>query len=149
METLHCYFDGACEPINPGGNMGIGAVILSGSKTIFEHSSFVPMGKQNSNNVAEYKGLITLLVWLKKSVEINNANILISGDSNLVVQQMNGAWKIKQGLYVRYAHEAKELLKEFPNIKLQWIAREHNYLADELSKRCMLENKCEFRIQKQ
>lgn len=35
---IKCYFDGACEPINPYGNMGIGAVILKDNDELFKHS---------------------------------------------------------------------------------------------------------------
>lgn len=148
METLHCYFDGACEPVNPCGNMGIGAIVLHGERVLFEHSLYVPASKNNSNNVAEYRGLLTLLIWLKEN-RLNDKRIIVSGDSNLVIQQMNGAWKMKKGLYLQYAREARDMLNDFPNITLQWIPREKNYIADELSKRSMLQNKCEFKIQKQ
>ena len=55
------YFDGACEPINPYGNMGIGAILLKDNETIFSHSEFVPASKSNSNNVAEYMALEKIL----------------------------------------------------------------------------------------
>lgn len=129
-----CYFDGACEPINPCGNMGIGAYITKNSEVLFEHSDYVPAKKTNTNNVAEYMGFIAILKWLKENGHVES-HVLINGDSNLVVQQMNGKWKIKSGLYAEYAREAKELLKEFKNVTVKWIPRELNTIADELSKK--------------
>jgi ribonuclease HI len=147
IEMLICYFDGACEPRNPGGNMGIGAVVtVNDEEVLFEHSVYVPAKPSNSNNVAEYSGFIAILKWLKENGK-QESYIHIKGDSKLVIEQMKGNWRMKAGRYMAYAHEAKSLLKEFKNITLQWIPREQNGIADELSKKPMKENNCEFRIQ--
>lgn len=141
-----CFFDGACEPKNPGGNMGVGALIEHNSNRIMEESFYIAAKNENSNNVAEYIGLITILDYLIANC-LQEKRIVIYGDSNLVIMQMNGFWKIREGRYVEYAKEAQEKLAGFTNTKLFWIPREHNQKADELSKSCMIANGCEFKIQ--
>ena len=151
---IHAYFDGACEPRNPGGNMGIGAIAFNADdgdgEIIFEHAQFVPAKQSNSNNVAEYLAFIRLLEWMIEQGYHNNHEhqIEIFGDSMLVVEQMNGNWRMKGGRYFQYAQQAKMMWFQF-NKKptLKWIPREQNNHADHLSKREMAKNNVEFKIQ--
>jgi ribonuclease HI len=150
MEKYICYFDGACEPTNPGGNMGIGAVILLGDKVIYEHSEYIPSSKMNgktSNNIAEYMGLLAIFGYMYRN-GLNQNQIDVYGDSKLVVCQMNREWKMNKGAYIPYAQRALKALEFFPDIAFAWIPREKNGLADDLSKKGMIQNNCEFRIQK-
>ncbi len=145
-KSITCYFDGACEPRNPGGNMGIGAIIFEDGEIIDSISFFVQANNDNSNNVAEYMAIewvLTTLISLKYEKE----NIKIFGDSKLVIEQMKGFWRIKEGRYVHVAKRCKLLIPLFSNLKLKWIPREENGYADDLSKRCMKDNGVEFRIQ--
>src|SRR5260370_24804316 len=97
------YFDGACEPINPGGTAAFGAAGFVKRQKVWECSRlFVPeLGKETatSSNVAEYAGFISILEYLIDA-KMNAQPILILGDSNLVIQQMFGSWKITAGYYV-------------------------------------------------
>jgi ribonuclease HI len=146
-EGIVCFFDGACEPRNPGGNMGLGAIIYIDKKEFSSYSEYIPANKNNSNNVAEYSSFKWLLETLLKE-GMNEKIIHIYGDSKLVIMQMKGYWRIKFGFYVNTAKECKELLKSFKNVSLKWIPREENVYADQLSKGEMINNNCEFRIQK-
>jgi ribonuclease HI len=141
-----CFFDGACEPRNPGGNMGMGAVIFIDGIEFEKHTQFVKSSEINSNNVAEYRALIWILETLIKH-GLHERLIYIYGDSQLVVMQMSGKWRIKFGYYVDYAREAKELFKVFKNTLIQWIPREKNEYADKLSKGELIKNNVEFRLQ--
>jgi len=128
MKFYKCYFDGACEPQNPGGAMGIGYTVND-----FKDYDFKAPDPENTNNVAEYLAFCKILQHLEgeKKCKIN-----ILGDSMLVINQMNGLWKIKKGKYKEIALEAKILLnklKKDNNIILKWIPRERNVIADELS----------------
>ena len=145
-----CYFDGACEPKNPGGNMGIGAIILDheGNK-IKELSHFVKANTDNSNNVAEYQAFGWTVTELLRLIP-SGSKILIQGDSKLVVCQMNGEWQIKKGAYVPHALRARIVFRELQKkciTTLIWIPREQNEIGDELSKRCMIKSNVEFKIQ--
>jgi ribonuclease HI len=142
-----CFFDGACEPRNPGGNMGIGAIIFIDGKELSSYSQFIPANKENSNNVAEYLAFEWVLQELYKN-DLEKSVVKIYGDSKLVVNQMKGYWKIKVGYYVEHAIRCKQLLRQFDKVKITWVPRERNMYADKLSKGKMLDNNVEFKIQK-
>ncbi|MEJ2776363.1 ribonuclease HI [Sulfolobaceae archaeon RB850M] len=126
------YFDGLCEPKNPGGIATFGYVIfLEDGRTVKGYGlASKPYSPDSTNNVAEYTGLICLLEEMKR---LNIRNPLIRGDSQLVVRQLKGEYKVKSKrilpLYVR----ATELLNELGG-KVEWVPREQNKLADELSR---------------
>ena len=99
MNTFKCYFDGACEPINPGGAIGAGIYIV-GSRRTYKDKYFIPCKPENTNNVAEYIALIKVLEFMANK---SGCRIEIFGDSMLVIMQMTGRWKIKHGAYKEYA----------------------------------------------
>lgn len=133
-----CHFDGSCWP-NPGGKMGMGAYIIDNStgEIIFEHASSIEADENNSNNVAEYEAVFIVLRHIRK-LNISQANILITGDSNLVIMQMSFLWKIKGGMYKNSAIAAELMLDDVVklgnHVFFQWIPREQNQKADGLSK---------------
>lgn len=154
---ITAYFDGACEPVNPGGWASFGAIVYKDYDELWTCSKlFVPVKgreKETSNNVAEYSGFLSILEFLKEK-NLEKEEIRIYGDSNLVICQMFGdvkrkgkLWKMKKGFYIPIAEKAKKLLKDFPNIKGEWIPRERNGVADKLSKAELLKAGVEFRIQ--
>jgi ribonuclease HI len=116
--------------------MGMGAFIRSGDMTI-ELSDKEPARKGNTNNVAEYRAVILLLRYLVGTRKTGKF-ITIYGDSKLVVNQLNGIWRILDGEYVPFANEAKQLfadLKANNTVNIKWIPRHKNRKADELSKK--------------
>lgn len=146
---ITCFFDGATEPINPGGAMGIGAHITINDNAVFLHSSFVPPSRNNSNNVAEYLAFEKILDYLIAE-KLTNVPVRIYGDSMLVIRQMQGQWRMKGGLYMGVALRCIEKInKHFnrANLHLQWIGRNDNSFADQLSKTELMKNNIEFRIQ--
>jgi len=134
------YFDGACWPYNPGGDMGIGSLIIKDGEEIFTHTDYVPKHKDNSNNVAEYMAFISIIQ--EAATGGIKGNLQIFGDSQLVVKQMNREWGINSGRYADYARTALQLLDEAEkhcNVTITWIPREKNERADELSTLIMRE----------
>lgn len=133
MRRLVAYFDGACWP-NPNGDAACGAFIECDGERIWEHAEYLG-AKDTSNNVAEYAGLIAILRYLEKLE--NLAEIHIYGDSDLVIKQMSGLWKVRRKgikLYLPYYDEAMRLLRVQKHlISFQWIPREQNTEADFLS----------------
>ena len=81
-------FDG-CSKGNPG-PAGAGAVIYQNGIEIWGSCEFV--GKKETNNMAEYAGLI---LGMKEAVHRNIRKIAIKGDSLLVIKQMRGEYKVK------------------------------------------------------
>ncbi|MGI0080463.1 MAG: ribonuclease HI [Nitrososphaerales archaeon] len=129
-------FDGLCEPKNPGGIATYGVVIRQDGKKVFEEHGLAdaePWSNDASNNVAEYSGLIRGLVWLKSMGHLDS-RIVIRGDSRLVINQLNGAFKIKAPRLVELYRRAKELASEFKKIKIEWVDRSLNKEADLLSR---------------
>src|ERR1700722_12348836 len=138
MKNVVCFFDGCCEPVNPGGTASYGAVVFVDDQRVWECSElFVPIlgrEKETSNNVAEYSGFLAILEYLLAS-DLQKESITIHGDSKLVIEQMLGNWKMRGGFYIPTALKAKATLKKFKKKpRLQWIPRDENDIADELSK---------------
>lgn len=133
---LLAYFDGACEPINPGGTCSYGFIIYRDKELLHQGSQIytpeIPL--ETSNNIAEYLGFIATISCLKDKL-LDHEPCTIHGDSKLVIQQMSGYWRIKSGLYTPFALHAREILSTLHTPPfLQWIPREQNTIADELSK---------------
>ena len=129
MKNYKCYFDGACEPTNPGGKIGAGIYITDGENE-FSKNTFIPALPENTNNVAEYTAFMMVLECMKNKVD---CKIEIFGDSMLVVNQMNGTWRLKAGAYMKYALIASVALSELKSkneISITWIPREQNEKAD-------------------
>jgi ribonuclease HI len=137
------------EPVNPYGNMGIGSVVYKDNQEVFSYSEYVEASKLNSNNVAEYLALEQILLWIRDNNTLES-KIFIYGDSKLVINQMKGYWRVKRGLYVETAIRCKKIRSEIEkSLVFEWIPRELNSRADDLSKGKMIENKVEFKIQPQ
>lgn len=126
------FFDGACAPNNPGGALGFGCIINEDGKRIMEYAGFVDFNNANSSNVAEYIAFENIIDWLLEN-GYNDDEIIISGDSKMVVMQMNKRWGIRDGYYVLTAWRCKEKIKEFSNLRVRWIPRDLNQEADALS----------------
>ena len=125
------YFDGLCEPKNPGGIATFGYVIILEDRKIEGYGlAAKPYSKDATNNVAEYTGLICLLEEMK-SLGIRNP--LIRGDSQLVVRQLNGEYKVKSPRILPLYVKAVKLVKEL-DAKIEWVPREFNSEADRLSR---------------
>lgn len=142
------WFDGAVEPVNPGGHGSYGALVKVNGKRVWEAAEYIGYGVLVSSNVAEYHGAIACMRQIL-SLELADAAITLRGDSMLVIKQLNGLWRVKGGLYVPYYREAVKLRAELAHMQLEWVPRNLNAEADELSKRALRERGVEFRLQKE
>ena len=120
------YIDGGARG-NPG-PAGYGVRIQSADGTVLDELHGA-LGIA-TNNVAEYNGLLAALRW---AVENNVSRVQIRADSELLVKQMRGEYKVKnpglQPLYVR----ARLLVAELDDVKFEHVRREFNEEADRLS----------------
>lgn len=135
MSELIAYIDGACSPINPGGNASYGVVIYEDDVKIKEANGFIGYGPKMSNNVGEYAALIKLLEWFVRP-GYGKRHMTIRADSQLVINQMSGKWKTKQGLYIPYYLRAVELIDKHELqglLTFEWIPRDWNTRADRLA----------------
>jgi ribonuclease HI len=125
------HFDGSCDP-NPGGTCRYGFVVWRGSQKLTEgHGVAAPPGPGATNNVAEYTGAIRALEWLR--YEKSGEPIVLRGDSELILRQLQGRYKVKSPLLAPLFWRARELLAELPQVRLEWIPRERNAEADRLA----------------
>lgn len=125
-----CHFDGSYRNHEGKEDMGIGCVILDENEHIvFELSLHI--NKPGSTNYAEYCACIEVLKWLAAN---EHEYAIVNGDSKLVVNQLNGIWKVRKGTYMDKANEAKKLFKALPKVDIKWSRRHKNKEADGLSK---------------
>ncbi len=122
------YVDGASIG-NPGPS-GIGAVIKDEKgKTIGEISQYIGTA---TNNVAEYSALTS---GLKAAKELGADKIKILTDSELMVKQIEGSWRVKDKKLKDLKKKADKILDSFSSYKIIHINREKNREADRLAKR--------------
>ena len=127
ITTFKMNFDG-CSKGNPG-NSGAGAVIYNNlNNEIWNNSVYV--GDNTTNNVAEYLGCI---LGLEQCVNLEIKNLIIEGDSQLIIKQLLGEYKVKSETMIPLYEKATTLLKFFDNIEIKHIYRKFNKRADELS----------------
>lgn len=134
---LNCFFDGSCGPTNPGGTAAYGFVIKHAGETIQTGRGVIGKGPGMTNNVAEAQALSELLAVLLMDFA-HATEILIQGDSNIMIRQMNGKGKKQpKGHYAPYiaaAHVlAAKLRARCPVVSFAWIPREQNHEADALA----------------
>jgi ribonuclease HI len=82
-----------------------------------------------TNNVAEYRALVE---GLHKAVELQVDELEVVSDSELVVHQMRGEWKIKKDTLRALWEEAQDLASRLGKVRYTAVRREHNELADRL-----------------
>jgi len=87
-----------------------------------------------TNNVAEYRGLITALQEAKK---LGARKVIIRGDSELIIKQMKGEYKVRHPQLKPLYDEARQLLRDFEAHKIEHNLRHKNELADKLANLAM------------
>lgn len=117
------YTDGGSRG-NPGPSAS-GYILMDGSdKIVYEGGTFLGI---TTNNVAEYQAVY---LALQKAVELGATVVDMRLDSLLVVNQMNGLYKVKNIELVPIHHRIKEIMRQFDKVTFSHIAREYNSLAD-------------------
>jgi ribonuclease HI len=133
---IEVYFDGLCQPVNPGGIACYAYVVRKDGHTVHSDSGLAaePFSKGASNNVAEYTALIKALEWLIAN-GYTSARVEVKSDSQLVVKQLSGEYRVKAKQIVPLFQKAAVLMKKFSNIAIQWVPREKNIEADRLTEK--------------
>ena len=132
MENKYVLFFDGCSKGNPG-KAGCGAVIYENNLEVFSKAVFV--GKKETNNYAEYMGLI---VGLENAIIKNIKVLTVKGDSMLVIKQMNCLYKVKSPNLIPLFEFAKQLETKFDKITFLHVYRNDNKRADELSNIALL-----------
>jgi ribonuclease HI len=121
------WFDGSARP-NPG-RCTIGCLLKGPRGEVVEIS--LPAGYGNSGE-AEYRALIALL---QAAVQNRAHNLTIYGDSQVVVNDVNGPEHAAAPALQAYRREAVALLAQLRDVTLRWVPRHKNLEADALSQR--------------
>ncbi|HIA23041.1 MAG TPA: ribonuclease HI family protein [Candidatus Marinimicrobia bacterium] len=127
------YVDGAADLHSK--TSGIGGVFYQDGTEIETFSEFFG---DATNNEAEYNALIR---GLQIANELNVASINIYADSLLVVNQVNGEFKVKHENMIPLHAIATDLLDKFDLWALEYIPRDKNSVADKLSKAGMMKGR--------
>lgn len=123
---ITAYFDGGARS-NPG-PAGYGVFIVDRHGTVLAEL-YEPLGIA-TNNVAEYRGLIAALQW---AADHDVKQLTIKGDSQLIIEQMRGNYKVKhEGLKPLYLR-ARMLAMQIGDVRFEHVRREQNTEADRLS----------------
>jgi ribonuclease HI len=122
--------DGAARG-NPG-EAGCGAAILDGSGVLVQELCRY-LGRA-TNNVAEYEAL---LLGLEGVLRLGGKRLRVQSDSELMVRQLNGLYRVKDNKLRRLYERALRLLNRLEAYRIIHVAREHNRLADQLANRAI------------
>src|SRR5690606_36299902 len=118
--------DGASKG-NPG-QYGIGVVIFTmEGRKIAQQAKAIGIA---TNNIAEYSALIEAMT-MARDLGIQVLNVI--SDSELMVSQVSGVYKIKNAEILKKAKEVMELKRGFEKFSINYVGREHNTIADALS----------------
>jgi ribonuclease HI len=120
------YFDGAS--IGNPGPAGYGYVIRCG-ESVYKGSGYIG---EATNNVAEYTGLIE---GLKRCLELGCRELVIFSDSELVVRQLRGEYRVRSRRILPLYRAALELMGMFGSVEVQHVRREANSEADRLARK--------------
>lgn len=123
--TVIGYADGGSRG-NPGPS-AIGALLEQDGQTIIEIKDYLGIA---TNNVAEYTGLLRLL---QKAHELGVKILEVRMDSELVVKQMSGVYKVRNENLIPLYEKAAILADRFPNFQIVHVRREYNKKADLLA----------------
>lgn len=118
----HCYFDGASRG-NPG-PAAIGWVIVDSSGIVAEGGERVG---ETTNNRAEYDALTRVL---ERAADYGFETVALRGDSQLVVEQVKGAWQTNDPALRERRVRVRELLERFDDWSIEHVPREANERAD-------------------
>ncbi len=126
MEEVYIYTDGGSR--NNPGKAAIGIIIFNKDKTkLIETGEYIGIA---TNNQAEYKAVIKALKIAKKFSD----NIILSSDSQLIVMQLTGKYKVKNKNLINLYGEVKKLENKYDEVEYRHVKRDNRYirLADKI-----------------
>ena len=124
--TVELFVDGAADLHTE--TAGIGGVFYRNGEELYSFSEFIG---SKTNNEAEYEALIR---GIKEAHKLNLLSINIFADSQLVVRQIIGEYKVKNERMKLLHKQALELLEKLENWNIEHVLRDKNTRADALSK---------------
>lgn len=130
MSSLTIFIDGGSRG-NPG-DSGYGIHIVD-EKGQTQAEIYGYLGRQ-TNNFAEYHGLLEALKYARK---VKPEKVTILSDSELLVRQIRGIYRVKSPTLKPLHAQAMSMIANLPNFKIRHIPREQNAEADRLANEAM------------
>lgn len=124
LKTVITYTDGGARG-NPG-PAAIGAVVREADGVTHRIKSYLGFA---TNNQAEYRAL---LAALHKADELGAHGVTCYLDSELIVKQLKGEYRVKDPELGRLFFQVQNLIKRFQSVSFHHVRREHNKEADAL-----------------
>lgn len=121
---VHIYFDGAARQ-NPGPAAGAAVLLTPDGETVTHRAEALG---QATNNDAEWHGL---LLGLRAAREVGATDVVVHGDSKLVLNSAFGTWSVGAKFLASF-NEAKELASGFQSLESKYVPRIENGAADHL-----------------
>lgn len=120
-------FDGGADP-NPGRGYGSFHIVSPTGQEVLERLDFSSECRAMTNNQAEYRTLIAALAHLKQLLADRAAveNVRVDGDSQLVINQVKGVWKVRQEELRPLRAQAAQLGSAFGSIEYRWHRRSNS-----------------------
>ena len=126
------FIDGASSG-NPG-DAAVGVVIENSQNKVIEKiSQYIGI---KTNNFAEYTAM---LIALRKVIRLGAQRVFVKSDSELLVKQLNGQYKVKNENLKALFIEAQILIKKIAFFSIEHVRREFNKQADSLAKNAIIE----------
>ena len=135
MEKFLIHIDGASKG-NPG-KSAYGIVILKNGRIYKKIGDYIGI---TTNNIAEYLALIFALI---ECLPFKEKEIEIRSDSQLLVKQIKGEYKVKDEKLLIFHKIATFLFSKYNNIRITYIRREENKIADSVAN-SFIENKSDL-----
>lgn len=130
-KTIRIWFDGGSS-----GNPGKGAIAFLIEWDDKRKISAMTLGREVTNNEAEYEALLASLGWIYGcySIETSQYHLVIHSDSQLVVNQVKGNWQVEKKEFKEWLEELRSFLSRFKSWEIKWIPKEENKICDSLVK---------------
>jgi len=119
-ETLSVFTDGASRG-NPG-PAAAAFVILQDDCVLYDESFYLGI---QTNNQAEYQAIIKAL---QRVMKYTKGNVIVHSDSELVVKQINGDYRVNKPHLKAFCNEVFEIKDEFTNVKFIHVPRKHLWI---------------------
>ena len=133
IKEIFVYVDGASRG-NPG-PAGAGVWIIDADgHCLSKRAEFLGV---TTNNVAEYQAL---LVGLKEAIKLSPARLSVYMDSELVVKQVRGEYRVRSKDLLPLYTQVKKIMQRFSSVSLQYIPRKKNREADRLANHAIDKN---------
>jgi len=130
-DVLKIYTDGAARS-NPGPG-ACAFIFVKGDEVIYSDSKYLGTV---TNNKAEYNAVIEAL---KKAVEYTRWNVRVYSDSKLIINQINGEWRIKKEHLKKLYDEVMRCKGRFNKVEFFQVGRTNRFIeeADKLCNQCL------------